>query len=311
MHKLLIVSRDADAYRERIDAHKIASLDIVQAVSDIRDLAPQDRVDILLGDPDMCAQALHRIPEIDWIQSTWAGVKPIVDTQKVSTLLTGIKGVFGEQMREYVMAYLLHFNRQIDEFQQLQQRQEWLQPRCAPLSGQTIGILGLGSIGLEVAHTAKHFGMKVIGVSRKSIENLSIDKHYTLDQHADFAPQLDYLVCLLPHTTATEKVINDAFLSKLKPSCVIINAGRPQSIDYFALQNALENNRLRAAVLDVFEQEPLPQSSPLWRMSNVLITQHTAAISNVDDITGVFMQNYLHFCENKPLNFQIDWDIGY
>lgn len=313
MHRLLIASRDGNAYKEHIYQQNLPSLEVVQSIDTIQNADPRGKATILLGDPDLCAQVLnHQSGEnIDWVQSTWAGIKPILDTQKTAIKVTGVKGIFGPQMREYVFAYVLHFSRKVEEFRMLQQQHKWSQPKTDSIYGKTIGILGLGSIGMEVAHTAKHFGMQVVGVSRQTNNSPSIDQHYTLQQFSEFAPQLDYLVSLLPHTKETEKVIGKSFISALKPSCILINAGRAQSIDDDALLDALQNQRLKGAVLDVFEQEPLSSSSPLWQMPNVIVTQHTAAVSGVSDITKIFIENYHRYIKNQYLKFQTDWQLGY
>lgn len=313
MHRLLIASRDENAYQEQINQLSLPSLEIVQSIDSIKNADPLRKATILLGDPDLCAQVLmHKCGEdITWVQSTWAGIKPILDTQKTNVIVTGVKDIFGAQMREYVLTYMLHFSRKVDEFRILQQQHQWSQPKSDSLYGKTIGILGLGSIGMKIAHTAKHFGMHVVGVSRQTNNSPSVDQHYTLMQFSKYAPQLDYLVSLLPHTKETEKVIDESFISKLKSSCVLINAGRAQSIDYDALQYALQNQCIKGAVLDVFEQEPLPNNNPLWQMQNVFITQHTAAISDVVDITSIFVENYHRYVKNQPFKFQIDWQLGY
>jgi phosphoglycerate dehydrogenase-like enzyme len=311
MHTLLILSRDAAQYRDLILSADLANLRISQSVNHI------DKVDfsiahtILLGEPDLCAQALPKLPQIKWVQSTWAGVKPIIDIDATHFTLTAIKGLFGKQMQQYVFAYLLYFSRQIQEFQSLQRQHRWNPIYPQGLDDKRIGILGLGSIGIEVAKTAKHFNMQVIGVTRTGQSNADVDELYSISQAKEFAPSLDFLVSLLPHTQETEHIINANFLSLLPNHCVFISAGRGQVVDENALCAALNNGQLKAAVLDVFENEPLSKDHPFWRLDNVWLTQHTAAISRPAEIAGIFIDNYQRYHQHLPLENIINRSKGY
>jgi phosphoglycerate dehydrogenase-like enzyme len=122
---------------------------------------------------------------------------------------------------------------------------------------------------------------------------------------------LDYLVLVLPRTAATTGLINYEALKKMKPSAVIINVGRGNVIVAADLIRALKNRLIRAAVLDVFEEEPLPADSPLWGLTNAFITPHNSALSFPRDIIQIFYQNYQRFLENKPLYYVVDFKRGY
>ncbi|MFA3792640.1 NAD(P)-dependent oxidoreductase [Aliiglaciecola sp. SL4] len=214
-------------------------------------------------------------------------------------------------MREYVFSYLLYFSRKIQTFKELQSTQAWSQPNCNSLQGKTIGILGMGSIGVEVAKTAKHFGMEVIGIAQTPRSLDCVDEFYSLKHLKNFAHRLDYLVVLLPHTNKTENIINQECLTSLNPQCILINAGRGQVVDENALYDALTQNQIQAAVLDVFTEEPLPKEHLFWQLNNLYITQHTAAISQPKEISRVFLQNLHLFLTQQKLQNIVEWNKGY
>ena len=311
MYKLGILSRDASDY-----AHSLSQTNLEEMVicyqSDTACVTDTLReIDILLAEPDLAAQILPHCHNLKWLQSTWAGVKPLTALQHGDYLITGVKDVFGRQMREYVFAYMLHFSRNVSGFEIKKQTQQWAPPPTKNLYGKKLGIMGVGSIGQEVAKLAKAFEMQVAGLTASSRDCQYVDEYYVLEQKVEFASELDYLVCLLPHTETTERLIDAAMLDALPAHAVLINAGRGQVIDDDALLATLNAGNLRAAVLDVFAEEPLPHHHPFWHSDRIHITQHTAAISQVEDITNIFKTNYERFCENKTLNFQIDVSKGY
>lgn len=126
-----------------------------------------------------------------------------------------------------------------------------------------------------------------------------------------FATGLDYLVSVLPNTSETQKIVNAELLSALPASALFLNVGRGTAVDESALIEALETDKRAEAVLDVFEQEPLPAGHPFWRTKNLFITSHTSAPSFPQDITKVFVENYRLFVEGKPLKYQVDFERGY
>jgi phosphoglycerate dehydrogenase-like enzyme len=179
------------------------------------------------------------------------------------------------------------------------------------LRGKTIGLLGVGSIGAEVARTAKFFGMTVRGYTRSSEDCEFVDEYFHSGDLLKFANGLDYLVAILPNTKETRKLVDAELLSALPPHFVFINVGRGSAVDESALANALEKDKLAGAVLDVFEQEPLPQEHPFWTTKNLQITYHTSAPSFPEDIAKVFIENYRLYIEGKPLKYQVDFERGY
>jgi len=303
MPKLLILSRDENEYRNLIGSAQLPDLEIS---NDPREC------DIVLGEPKLIRDALPLLTTLKWVQSIYAGVEPLVDpAQPRDYILTNARGVFGELMSEYVFGYLLFHEKKILERIRTQQAKQWQRPESGMLRGKTIGLLGVGSIGAHVAGTAKHFGMRVRGFTRESEESTQVDQYFHADNLMKFAAGLDYLVSVLPRTNDTDQIVNRTLLDALPSHAIFINVGRGNAVDESALIQALNKGKLAAAVLDVFEKEPLPQDHPFWTTPNLYMTFHTSAISYPEDITKLFIENYQLYLEGKPLKYQVDFERGY
>jgi len=273
---------------------------------------PAEDVDIVLGEPKRIKAALASLPALSWAQSIWAGIEPLLDpASRRNYTLTNARGVFGGLMSEYVIGYLLAHERKILKRHEDQKNKTWDESDTGSLRGKTIGLLGVGSIGAEVARTAKFFGMKVRGYTRGSETSTHVDKYFHGDNLLKFAEGLDYLVSILPNVMDTRKLVNAELLNVLPSHAVFINVGRGAAVDESALIDALNQNKIAGAVLDVFEQEPLPKEHPFWTTPNLLMTFHTAAPSVPEDITNLFIENYKLFNEGKPLKYQVDFERGY
>ncbi len=303
-HKLLILAQDKKKYHALIEEAQFDGLEIVDQ--------PADDVDIVLGEPSLIKVALASLPTLSWAQSIWAGIEPLVGpASRRDYILTNARGVFGELMSEYVMGYLLAHERKIFQRHEAQKNKQWEDSDTGTLRGKTIGLLGVGSIGAEVALTAKFFGMNVRGYTRDSEISAHVDSYFHGDDLLKFASGLDYLVNILPNTKDTRKIINADLLNVLPAHALVINVGRGPAVDESALLDALNQNKIAGAVLDVFEQEPLPKDHPFWTTPNLLMTFHTAAPSLAEDITNIFIENYELFLEGKPLKYQVDFEKGY
>ncbi len=306
MHKLLMLvkNRNTQFYLHYLEAARLPDLDIVSA--------PAHDVDLIFGDPDLIREVLTDLPSLKWVQSTWAGVEPLLDPSlRHDYILTNARGVFGGLMSEYVFGYLLLHERKILQRMAAQQDSRWDPSLNGTLRGKTIGLLGVGSIGAHLAESAKHFGMQVLGYTRSSENSLFVDKYYHGDNLSLFASQLDVLVSVLPHTPHTNKIIDANLLKCLPKRALLINVGRGSALDEKALLNALNQGKLAGAVLDVFEQEPLPPDHPFWQTKNIFITSHTSAPSCPKDITSLFIENYRAYIQGSPLKYRVDFELGY
>ncbi len=303
-HKLLILAQDKKKYHALIEDAQLNGLEIVDQ--------PAGDVDIVLGEPSLIKTALASLPALSWAQSIWAGIEPLVGpASRRDYILTNARGVFGELMSEYVIGYLLAHERKIFQRHAAQKNNQWEDSDTGTLRGKTIGLLGVGSIGADVALTAKFFGMNVRGYTRDSELSAHVDSYFHGDDLLKFASGLDYLVNILPNTKDTRKIINADLLHVLPAHALVINVGRGPAVDESALLDALNQNKIAGAVLDVFEQEPLPNDHPFWTATNLLMTFHTAAPSLAEDITNIFIENYELLQEGKPLKYRVDFEKGY
>ena len=303
MPKLILLSRDADEYQKRIEAARLPDLEFTSDPA---------QSDIALGEPKLIQEALPRLSRLKWAQAIYAGVEPLVDpAQRRDYTLTNARGVFGELMSEYVFGYLLFHEKKILERMKAQQSNQWQRTESGVLRGKTLGLLGVGSIGAHLAGTAKHFKMNVRGYTRKSETSAQVDEYYHGEDLLKFAAGLDYLVSVLPRTEDTNRIVDSKLLKALPPHAVFINVGRGNSVDEPALVKALQEGELAMAVLDVFDQEPLPEDHPFWKTPNLYMTFHTSAISYPEDITKLFVENYQLYVEGKPLKYVVDFQKGY
>jgi phosphoglycerate dehydrogenase-like enzyme len=302
VHTLLILSTHADAYRALIDAAHLPELNITS-----------DRdADLVLGEPSLVRDVLPELTRLRWVQATWAGVEPLLDPSlRRDYILTNARGVFGGLMSEYVFGYILAHERRLLEKHAAQRERRWDPTPPGTLRGKTLGLIGVGSIGAAIARTAKHFGMRVHGYTRASEGCADVDAYFHGGDRAAFAAGLDYLVAIAPSTAGTRRLVDAALLAALPPRAVFINPGRGDVVDEPALADALQNGRIAGAVLDVFQQEPLPADHAFWQTPNLLITSHTAALSHPADIAPVFIDNYRRLRRGESLRHVVDFEREY
>jgi phosphoglycerate dehydrogenase-like enzyme len=304
MHKLLILSQEADAYHALIKEARLPDLTI--------EPNPSADVNIVFGETGLIKKSLASLPALAWVQTTSAGVEALMDSSlRRDYVLTNARNVFGRLMKEYVFGYLLAHERQIFQRFADQQAKNWNRTTSGVLYGKTIGLLGVGSIGAELARAAKFFEMKVHGYTRSSEDSKYVDQYFHGDEILNFASGLDYLVIVLPKTKDTSKIVNVELLKALPSHALLINVGRGNAVDEYALIETLNQKKIAGAVLDVFEQEPLPENHPFWTTPNLLMTYHTSAPSLPEDLAKVFIENYKLFYKGKPLQHLVHFDRGY
>jgi len=309
---VLILSDDAPAYRDALVAQVGPDREVLVATS--ADALPPGAatVRIALAKPAALAAALPSLPSLRWAQSTFAGVDALTSAGWPSSIrLTGLKGIFGPLMAEYVMGQVIAIARGFRRLDRAQQARRWEPFAYRSLSGRTLGVLGLGSIGQRVAAAATQFGMRVSGLKRTPGTVPGVARVVCGGDVAAFAADQEFLVLVLPATPLTRHLIDARVLAAMSSEAWIINVGRGSAIDEPALVDALAAGRLGGAVLDVFAEEPLPANSPLWGLPNVVITPHVSAESFPDAIMGVFLENLGRFERGEPLLHQIDPERGY
>ena len=311
-HHLLILSKDFKSYKQLIETTELPGLSIIAVDDPDEAINIGAKCDLLFGEPSLVCQVLNHMPNLQWVQTSWAGVEPLlVPGLCRDYVLTNARDVYGAMMSEYVFGYLLMIERRILPRWQSQLKRKWDQRPYGTLKRKRIGLLGGGSIGAQLAGTAHHFGMYVLGYTRQSETCSDVDRYFHTGSILEFAAGLDYLVCSLPGTTATEGLVDAAFLSALPHTAWLVNIGRGSTVDESALMEALNSNALAGAVLDVLDKEPLAEDHPLWCTPNTYLTFHMAARNYLPDIAALFIENYLLLISGKSLLYQVDFEWNY
>lgn len=254
----------------------------VDHVDKLADL-PEEKlaaVEILLTyGNNMPAEIVSRMKSLRWIHSGQAGIdampKDLLADRNV--VVTNSRGINSITIAEYVMCMILNIERNAYQFYEAAKRCEWdMTTHLDEAAEKTITILGLGKVGKELARRAKAFDMKVKGVDLSNVDTAYVDEQYRPEQLQEIAGDTDYLVICMPLTRDTHHMIHKDVISKMKSTSVLINVGRGPIVKTEDLLDALQNKKIRAAILDVFEEEPLAAESPLWKIENLMITPHIA-----------------------------------
>lgn len=306
-HKLLLLTRENDRYRQLLSSCHLPGLTLLGD-------EPQSilQADIWLAEPKLAAPLLGHAQSLQWLQSTFAGVEALVGPkQRRDYQLSNVRGIFGPLMSEYLFGYLLSYQREHLKYKSQQQQRVWLPGSYKTLQGQHLLLLGTGSIAKHLAHTAKHFGMKVTGINRSAKPTAGFDQVDTLANLRQYLPLADAIANILPSTVETRGLLNASNLQLLKSDAVLFNLGRGDVLDLDALNEQLCNTPTQQAVLDVFNQEPLPAEHPIWTRDNVIITPHIAAPSFPEQVVEIFCDNYHKWLKKEELSHKVNFDKGY
>jgi len=255
-------------------------------------------------------------PGLRWVQSWGAGIERFLTPDFVASpiMLTNARGVYAIPIADQVMAFVLHFSRGLNRLVRNQAEHRWQHPPVDELAGKTLGIVGIGGIGEEVARRAKAFDMRVIATRRRpALSSAYADEVRAPDQLPWLLGESDYVALCSALTPQTRHLIGADELAQMKPTACLINIGRGGLIDEAALAAALQNGRIAGAGLDVFEKEPLPPESPLWEMENVLITPHNGGSSPRSHARTMelFCENLRRYLAREPLMNLVDKRAGY
>jgi phosphoglycerate dehydrogenase-like enzyme len=269
--------------------------------------------------PEQIKEAKH----LRWIHSPAAAVHQLIFPELVESdiVLTNAREVHGPVVAEHVIAQIFALAKKIPEAVRFQENHEWGQqrmwdelPRVREVAGATVGLIGLGSIGRAVAGSAKALGMRVIAVREHPEKgNEGADVVFGPAQIDDVFREADYVVLAAPVTDNTMAIANAERLTLMKPDACLINVGRGQLVDENALASALREKKIGGAALDVFPKEPLAAESPLWDVPGLLITPHTAALT--DKLWGrhyaLFSENLRRYLNGQELLGVVDKGKGY
>ena len=311
----VIWMNEAKAYEQALahtglaDRFELHSLSAEQPIPD--DLAA--RADILVGRRP--GSHLKRMPRLRWIQAMTAGVDPWLASKDLSTAVTlcCARGSHRISMPENILGALFHLTKPYMPIALDQRESRWTKRLSVPLAGQTLGILGLGAIGQELARKAAALEMRVIGTKRTPASLPHVEKVYPQEETGEVLRQSDFVVLLLPSTRETENFVNAKRLSAMKPTAWLLNFARGALIVDADLIAAVQAKTIAGAVLDVFRQEPLPPTHPFWKTEGILVLPHLGGghPERSKGVAEIFADNARRFLAGEPLNAVVDRARGY
>lgn len=241
-------------------------------------------------------QHIREAPHLKWIMTLSAGVDKLPHEliAERGILVTNARGVYKAPMAEYTISVLLQVYRHVKTLIENENNREWKKDfTIREISGRTMVVVGAGAIGQEIARLAKAFSITTYGVSRSGKKLEYFDENYTINELDDVLPKADFVVSVLPGTKETEGIFTTKQFKKMKSEAVFVNIGRGNSVRSMDLLNAIQQGDIAHAVLDVFEEEPLPSDHPFWTEERITITPHLSAKSprNTERVLDVFKQN--------------------
>jgi phosphoglycerate dehydrogenase-like enzyme len=285
MSNILILTEVQEAMRARYKAMLLERFPqlTINVVGHHNDVGPYiTDTDILLCfSPPMADHVVRDAPRLKWIQALGTGVDNIIDLPSLGkeVLVTNVRGIHGAPVSEATIAYMLSLARDLPRASVAHDKGQWERWPAALLAGKTVGILGVGLIAEYLAPICKALHMTVIGISGSPREAKGFDHMAHRDDFVKVVPELDFLVALAPLTAETRGIVGAKVFAAMKPTAYLVNVARGGVVDEPALIAALESGEIAGAALDVFAQEPLPASSPLWRTKNVTIFSHLGGYS--------------------------------
>lgn len=279
--------------------------------------------EVMIGEPG--ESELQKAENLRWLQLTWAGVDKYTKMKVFPTgvTLTNASGAFGKIISEYVIGNIITLYRGLPNYWKNKQKHLWVQNKSSEtIYGKNILILGTGDIGRNIAHRMKAFETHVTGIKRTAVPGHSqqmkeFDEVYDLTALDQQLQKADIVIGCLPGTAETKDLLNYERLHSMKKAAILVNVGRGSLIQTEALLKVLEEGHLKGVILDVFETEPLPETSLLWNMENVLITPHIAGPSfggnaEVQDmIWNICMENLERYLNGKELKNIVRLKDGY
>lgn len=297
--RLLVLYPEAAALRDLFDARTPdLPTRYVERPEDVPAALADFRPTVVFGTPAgaITKQALKRALDFEsvaWFSNGGAGVEHLPPWDPAVKTVTNASGVNAAFLGEYVVASLLMMNIGFPAFGADQRARRWVERTWTPIAGKRLCVVGLGRVGREVARRAAGLGMEVVGVRANPQPTAHVAQVFGADRVADAVAGCDFVAVHAALTPESKGLVGDAVFAAMKPGAHFLNAARGPVVDEAALIRALEAGRLGSAVLDVFEAEPLPDSSPLWDFDEVVITPHIADL--VDDW---FRRMAEAFCDN-------------
>ena len=285
-------------------------------------LAMLAEAEVLYDFPRGHVRDLIRVaPKLRWVQASLAGAGEMAERaglQDTSVAVTTASGVYSGPLAEFVMMALLQHVKDLDRLRRDKAEKNWREAHTRTLYGKNLCVVGMGNIGRAVAVRARPFGMRVAGVKRTVREDDEAwgyaDELYATQDLNSALGGADYVVVTLPGTPETYRLLDAGAISAIKQGAYFVNVGRGKVVDEGALVEALKGERLSGAALDVFEEEPLPEESPLWDLENVIVSPHST--DNVPGLTNelqaeLFCDNLRRYVDGEPLRNELDKKLLY
>jgi phosphoglycerate dehydrogenase-like enzyme len=322
--KLLVVAPpDHYALRNLTQLDGLAQTSVSNNEAELEKLAAD--ADVLLysgltGKAVQFGEIWKHAAKVKWVHSLSAGVEKVLVPEFVESPvpLTNARGVFKRSLAEFAVLGMLYFYKRTRRLVENQRAHKWDNFPVDFLNGKTLGVVGYGEIGRECAILAKALGVKIHAVRRNpelSANDPILDRIFPSSELHAMLSEIDALVAAAPLTPETRHMLSDKEFSVMKPTAIVMNVGRGPVIDESALIRALQEKRIAAAALDVFEEEPLSEQSPLWDMENVLISPHcTDRTQNPDwlDLSmQLFVDNFKRYVKGEPLENVVNKKAGY
>jgi phosphoglycerate dehydrogenase-like enzyme len=278
---------------------------------------PNDMFPGKVFDATVLRRVIQASPNIKWIHNGMTGMADLLYPRLVSSniTVTNAAGAHKDEIAEAALAMMLAAAKRFREHFGFQIRSEWHHLDHSMLMGRTVTIVGLGAVGSAIAWRCKALGTHVIAVKRLAVPSLPphVDSLVTPDELPRILPLADYVAVSAALTSETRGLIGITELRSMKPSAYLVNIARGELVDEKALIHALREGWIAGACLDVFREEPLPASSPLWAMPNVIVTPHNAAWSpdSEKEALGLFLDNFKRYVTGQPLRNVVDKKAGY
>ena len=317
--KLLLASAEGEAFFGLLDDANIPGLEIVRAKDQAEALDLAADAEVYYGMPS--AEIVAAAPNLRWIQSSSAGVEYIAKIPAIiasDVVVTNTRGAHGPSIGEHVFALLLAMTRALPTCLDQQRARLWdrkqLYRTCREIRGMTMGILGFGALGRGIAQRALGFEMTLLAVDAQAVDGAPfLDEVWPSGRLPDLLERSDVVVVSAPLTAETTHLLDAAALARMRPDSYLIVVSRGGIVVEDALAEALTNNRLAGAALDVTEAEPLPADSPLWDAPNLLITPHTAGASAAKErrCVEILRDNLERYVAGDPLLNVVDKRLGY
>lgn len=316
--KLVILVRNDDYCRpdmlERISVIAPAAR-VITADEYRRDPSLIEQAEVVLGRLER--ETYARAGRLRWMQITFAGMDwaHYREIREHPAVVTNAR-IHAVPIAEHMFGLLLMLIRQLHQAVLQQSRRSWACPAVESidtLAGKTLCILGLGTIGRQLAHLGRAHGMRVIAVRRNPAPAEGVERIYGPDELHAAMKHADVVMNILPLTSATRHIIGQAEFEAMPDGCYFLNAGRGATVDTGAIVQALKQGKPRGAGLDVVDPEPLPPDHPLWGLPNVIITSHCSGLfaGYMEKVKDVFIENLRRYAKGEPLMFVVDKEAGY